>query len=223
MMNYKLTWLSPLLCCALACGAGASDDQPAADTGGSPETSPTTTGGGGTGGAVRATTSNPSRTGSSGSSTVAVGGSGGSGGTGGSPTGGTAPVLGAGGAGLRSSVFEPLEGYSSGGQGGAVVKCEPSTVSGCDWSRLDGCCSQWACNKVTRLDVFDTYPITSCESLVKCVKAHPGCSTADDPLCFQNEAASAPCLNEGYLASFKDESGPFAWTKHLVACACGLE
>lgn len=155
-------------------------------------------------------------------------GSGGSAGSAGSPLppaaggGGLGAAGGpnaAGGTGLTSGVFGPGSG-AGGGAGTATVGCE-ATTSACDWSRLTGCCKPLACERASGTDVFNTYPVESCQALVTCVQAHPGCSTASDPLCFQDEAPGAPCLQEGYQASHTDPDGPFAWTEDLVRCVCG--
>lgn len=125
---------------------------------------------------------------------------------------------GAGGAsdGLHSDVF----GSGSIASTPTVVACDYSSP-GCDFARVDGCCSEKACVHASGADVFDTYPVESCEALLECVQGHPGCGTKDDPLCFRNEAPGAPCLQEGYLASHEDPDGPFAWTAALMACVCG--
>jgi hypothetical protein len=138
--------------------------------------------------------------------------------TGGAPTGGTAGMGGNGGSGLSSDVFG-----SSGvtGSGGSAAACDYGASAICDWTRVEGCCSQWACEKAAGADVFNTYPVESCQALVACVNEHSGCSNAADPLCFQNENPAAPCLNEAYQASHTDPEGPFAWTVELVNCVCG--
>lgn len=161
---------------------------------------------------------------------AATGGSGGSGlapgsggsaptpGVGGAGSGG-APTGGAAGAGLTSSVLDPDDEVD--GSAGAGPACDYSESSGCDFERVTGCCSALACEKASGANVFDTYPVESCEALVACVQANPGCSTAEDPLCFQDEAPTAPCLREGYQASHTDPDGPFAWTVELMNCLCG--
>ena len=143
------------------------------------------------------------------------------------PTGPTAPgtggfdgsagETGSGGAGLTSGEFGSDEPAPD-----APVECEPLDTNTCDWSRLDGCCRAHACERASGTDVFNTYPVESCQSLVACVQSHAGCSNPDDPLCFRDEAPDAPCLSEGYQASHEDPDGPFAWTADLVRCVCGV-
>jgi hypothetical protein len=114
--------------------------------------------------------------------------------------------------------------FGSGGLGaiaGATAACEYPSPPDCDWSRVDGCCTALACERANGSDVFNTYPVESCRELVACVQAHPGCSSGGDPLCFQDESPSAPCLMQGYQASHNDPAGPFAWTAALVGCVCG--
>lgn len=122
-------------------------------------------------------------------------------------------------AGLGSDVFGSSAG--SGGTGGTGSACDDSASPSCDFSRVETCCSHLACEKANGADVFNTYPIESCQALVACVQSNPGCSSASDPLCFGDEDPSAPCLNEGYLASHNDPDGPFAWTVALMTCLCG--
>lgn len=123
-----------------------------------------------------------------------------------------------GGTGLTSSSFGDDDDNPSQDEPEACVYELPPS---CDWSRVEGCCAPYACERASGTDVFNTYPVESCQALVACVQANPGCSTASDPLCFQNEDPSAPCLLEGYQASHNDPDGPFAWTAELVRCVCG--
>jgi hypothetical protein len=151
-----------------------------------------------------------------------LGSAGTTGGVAGSATGGTAGtsgIAGSGGTGLTSDVFG--DGGPPSGAAGATGGCEYPNPGECDFARVDGCCLPLACERANGSDVFNTYPIESCQALVACVQAHPGCSTAADPLCFQNEDPNAPCLMEGYQASHNDPEGPFAWTAELVRCVCG--
>jgi hypothetical protein len=113
------------------------------------------------------------------------------------------------GAGAKGATGEP-----------SIPACDYSTP-GCDFARIDGCCSPKACSHASGVDVFNTYPVESCDALLACVQSHPGCSTKDDPLCLQNEAPDAPCLDEAYQASHTDPDGPFAWAAELMACVCG--
>lgn len=137
-----------------------------------------------------------------------------SGGLGGGDSGGQ---TGSGGTGLSSNVFGPKAGASN---GGGAAACDGATSGDCDWTRVEGCCKPLACERANGTDVFNTYPVESCRALIACVQAHPGCSNADDPLCFQEEDPSAPCLQQGYQASHSDADGPFAWTVMLVQCVC---
>lgn len=132
--------------------------------------------------------------------------------------GGAAGSAGTAGAGLTSNEFG--NGGTSNADGGSVVACDYGTTPSCDFTRVENCCSQYACEKATS-DPWNTYPIESCQALVACVQAHPGCSTASDPLCFQDGNSSSPCLNEGYQASHEDPQGPFAFTVKQVKCVCG--
>lgn len=129
---------------------------------------------------------------------------------------GHAGDTGTGGTGLTSGEFGSEEPDPE-----SPEQCEPLATPTCDWSRVDGCCQEHACTRASGADVFNLYPVESCEDLVSCVQAHPGCSTPEDPLCFRNEAPDAPCLREGYQASHEDPDGPFAWTAELVRCVCG--
>lgn len=133
-------------------------------------------------------------------------------------TAGNAGNAGTAGAGLTSSMFG--SGGLSNPDAGSVPACDYGTAPSCDFTRVDNCCSQYACENATS-DPWDTYPIESCQALVACVQANPGCSTASDPLCFQDGATGAPCLDEGYQASHEDPSGPFAFTVKQVKCVCG--
>ncbi len=150
-------------------------------------------------------------------------GSGGSVGTGGAHTAPPVPTTSDAGAG---GAVDPLQSdvFGAGSQGAtgepSIPACDYSTP-GCDFTRLDGCCSAKACSHASGADVFNTYPVESCEALLSCVQSHPECGGKDDPLCFGNEAPDAPCLQEGYLASHTDPDGPFAWTLDLMACVCG--
>lgn len=162
---------------------------------------------------------------SSGADAGGTGGLAGAGGAvarGGSPAGGgvagTAGSGGDGGSGLSSDVFG--SGGTS-GTGTTTEACDDSSEPACDWSRIDGCCKAFACERAAGSDVFNTYPVESCQALIACVQANEGCSTASDPLCFQDEDPDAPCLMEGYQASHTDPDGPFAWTAALVSCVCG--
>ncbi|HET9956779.1 MAG TPA: hypothetical protein VFQ61_19925 [Polyangiaceae bacterium] len=189
---------------ALLIGCGAAEDTPPSSPGNS-------------GGRVGAGGKASGGTTSAGGTTSSVT----SGGTAVVGGGGTSTSSSSAGIGLYSSVFE-AGGTSAGGTSGAPpVVCDDSEPGTCDWTRVEGCCKQWACNRANGEDVFNPRPITACEALVTCVRANPGCSTASDPLCFQDEKPTAPCLDEGYLASHEDPDGPFAWTEHLVRCVCG--
>ncbi len=137
--------------------------------------------------------------------------------TGGAPLGGAAPT-GSGGIGLYSSVFEPAAGAGGGGE--MLLECDYSTP-GCDYTRLQGCCEPLACTHANGADVWDTYPIESCEALVACMQENPGCTTAEDPLCFMDEDPNGPCIDETYAASHTDPEGPYAWTLELMRCVCG--
>lgn len=159
------------------------------------------------------------------------GGSGGqsSGGSGGtvSATGGVAPgvtgatggmvVVGSGGVGLYSSVFEPAAGAGPGEPG--VEPCDYEAVPGCDYARIDGCCERVSCQHASP-DPWDTYPVDTCNELVACVRT-AGCSTASDPLCFMDEDPSGPCLDEIYAAQHSDADGPYAFALELMKCVCG--
>lgn len=149
--------------------------------------------------------------------TATTGGAGPTGGSTVAPLGGAPPTH-TGGVGLYSEVFEPIPGAGSGGSTAAPV-CEPTTA--CDFTRQTGCCERLSCDHANRADVWNSHPIEACKALVKCVQDHPGCTTASDPLCFQNEAATAPCLTEGYNASHNEPDGPFAYTLELMRCLCG--
>lgn len=120
--------------------------------------------------------------------------------------------------GLTSPVFGSIDDVVP-DAGGGPEPCEYPTPPTCDYTRIDGCCSHLACSKASGSDVDNPYPIESCNALVACVQANPGCSTADDPLCFGNEAG--PCVDEGYQASHEDLEGPFWWTVDLMRCVCG--
>lgn len=135
---------------------------------------------------------------------------------GGTTGGPSAGETGGGGEGLTSGEFGSEEPPAE-----AAEQCEPLETAACDWSRVDGCCRDHACERASGADVFNTYPVESCQALVACVQAHPECSTPDDPLCFGDEAPGAPCLDEGYQASHQEPDGPFAWTVELVRCVCG--
>lgn len=138
---------------------------------------------------------------------------------GGFGSGGSAGSGGSGGEALTSSSLDPNAGGGTGGI--AAPACDYGATPTCDFTRETGCCSHLACQKASGANVFDTYPVESCQALLTCIQANPGCSSASDPLCFQDEAPTAPCLDEGYRASHTDPDGPFAWTKTLVECLCG--
>ncbi len=146
---------------------------------------------------------------------------GGGGGTGGSASGAVAgaPLTG-GVSNTGGSLVSDVFGLSAPEASGGASACD-GPVAQCEWSRLDGCCKHLACERANGADVFNLYPVQSCQALLACVRAHPGCSNADDPLCFGAEDPGAPCLNEGYQASHTDPAGPYAWTVELVRCVCG--
>lgn len=131
---------------------------------------------------------------------------------------GSSGTAGGGGTGLVSDVFGR---GGLGGTAGGLAACDYPDPPECDFARVDGCCKPFACERANGADVFDTYPVESCRALVECVQANTGCSSAADPLCFQDENPSAPCLMEGYQASHTDLDGPFVWTRELVKCVCG--
>jgi hypothetical protein len=132
--------------------------------------------------------------------------------------GGAAGAAGMGGTGLVSDMFG--NGGEGNPDGGSVAACDYGATPTCDFTRVDDCCRQYACQKASS-DPWNTYPIESCQALVACVQAHPGCSSASDPLCFQDGDSSSPCLNEGYQASHEDPEGPFAFTMKQLQCVCG--
>ncbi len=140
--------------------------------------------------------------------------------TGGAPPLGGATPTGSGGIGLYSSVFEPAAGAGGGGE--VVIECDYS-APGCDFSRMEGCCEPLACTHANGANVWDTYPIESCQALIACMRENPGCSTAEDPLCLMDEDPSGPCLDETYAASHTDPEGPYAWTVELMRCVCGYD
>jgi hypothetical protein len=139
-------------------------------------------------------------------------------GTGTAGQGGAAGAAGMGGTGLTSDEFGSA-GTSS-ADGGSVAPCDYGATPTCDFTRVETCCSQYACERASS-DPWNTYPIESCQALVACVQAHPGCSTASAPLCFQDGDTSSPCLDEGYQASHEDPEGPFAFTLKQMKCVCG--
>lgn len=153
-----------------------------------------------------------------GASAGAAGASGGGRATGG--TGGVVAGAEDGGVGLTSSVFGSLEELLGTGGENAVAACDYGASPGCDFTRAEGCCSHLSCVHATD-DPYDVHPVEACEALVACVQSHPGCSSAADPLCFQDENPDGPCLTEAYTASHEDPEGPFAFTEDLMRCICG--
>ena len=124
--------------------------------------------------------------------------------------------------GLTSAVFGSLDDLVGSGAGGAnPTACDYGDVPSCDMTRIEGCCSHLACEFAPANDEWDTYGMETCESLLDCVEQHPGCSTADDPVCFVTGGEDAPCRQLGYAAGHEDPDGIFAFTVELVRCLCG--
>lgn len=152
-----------------------------------------------------------------GSPPVAVtGGQGGVlGGTGGAMAGsaGTAPLFDAG-------LFDPLEPSGGGTGAGSGSGCEGAEPGVCDWTRLETCCADLACEYANGTNIYSTYEVETCQKIVDCLQTN-SCSSAADPLCGQrNGAETSPCTTAVENAG-TDENGPGVYTLALVNCVCG--